>query len=1199
MQTPESSRAAPSSDTRAHGTVRWSALEGAALALALAKEAARASGPLLVCVADARTSDALAAALAFFTPGDLPVLAIPEREMLPYDSVSPASALTSERLSALVRLPTLDRGIIFATADLLLERLPPREWLQGASFDYAVGQRLGRDAFRRELVSAGYASVGEVREPGEFAVRGGLIDVFPAGSNEPVRIDLFDEEIDSLRHFDPDTQLSGDKLERIRLLPAHEFPFDEDSIARFRGAWRARFAGDPTASRIYAAVSKGFLPAGIEGWLPFFFEETQPLAAYLPENATVVTLANFDVALQASARAIESRHESLRHDVERPILPPGEAFFLPRAVRDSLAGRSQLRIGAAPSSPSPSKGEGWGEGRNKHARLRGAAPHPDPLPAEREEGEESAIGTIRKLPDLSLAPRADEPLRRFIDFAGRTTCVLLTAESPGRRETIREALERRGLQPAAIGNWEGFLAQRPALGLAVAELESGFLLPDEGIAVVPDVAVFGARAASRRRQRRAARDPAAIIRDLTDLSDGSPVVHQDHGVGRFRGLVTRKVDGNAIEFVLLEYAGGDKLYVPVASLDRLSRYLGADTEHAPLTRLGGSQWDRARSRAAKRARDTAAELLELYARRAARPGHAFAVNAVDWERFVEAFPFEETPDQERAIAEVVGDLESDHPMDRLVCGDVGFGKTEIALRAAFIAVMAGCQVAILVPTTLLADQHYQSFADRFADWPVRVALLSRFRSAKQQGEARSALADGRIDIVIGTHALLNRTMKFKSLGLVIVDEEHRFGVRHKERLRALRAEVDMLTLTATPIPRTLSMTIAGIRDLSIIATAPEARLPIKTSYGPWQDGPIRDGLLRELRRGGQTFVVHNEVRSIGTLAERIRRLVPEAQVRVGHGQMAERELENLMVDFHHRRFDVLVSTTIVESGLDIPSANTILINNAHRFGLAQLHQLRGRVGRSHHQAYAHLVVPPIEYLGRDARSRLEAITSAEELGAGFFLATQDMEIRGAGALLGESQSGQIEEVGLELYNRLLARAVATLKAGGEVSGEIELDSGCEVDLGDSALLPDDYIPNVHLRLVLYKRIASAEDDAALQDLATEIADRFGALPDPARRLFDIARLKQRAQALGISRIHAGPGSAQLDFEPKPSIDAGALIRLVQSDPKTFRLHGEKRLTLLRELPDFARRVEALGHVLDALARRSASSPRPAGDARVE
>jgi len=1122
---------------------RWPRLPAAAFALALAERAAEARGPLLALVPDARAADALAAALGFFLPRDVPVLTIPEREMLPYDVVSPPRELVSERLRALTRLPGLASGVAIATADLALERLPPRDWLAGAGFECAVGGRMDPDKLRGELIAAGYAAVAEVRAPGEFAIRGGLVDVFPTGTEQPVRIDLFDEEIDTLRYFDPDTQLSGERIERFGVLPAWEFPFRADGVRRFRQAWRARFAGDPMASEVYQSVSAGRIPAGIESWLPLFFDATATLADYLPEGTTVVETGGYREALAHAWDQIAERHEAARHDVTRPLLDPEEAFVPPDTVGAGLAACSRIEL------------------------------------------TDAEAGHVRPLPELAMNSRADEPLQRFMDFAEATPAVLFATESPGRRETVRELLAHRGLDPQLVDDWPGFRNARPPLGLAVAELAEGFTVEEAGLAVVPDAAVFGARAATRRQRRRPARDPATIIRDLTDLAEGAPVVHQDHGVGRFQGLVTRTVDQQTVEFVLLEYADGDRLYVPVSSLDRLSRYLGADAEHAPLTRLGTGQWDRARRRAAQRARDAAAELLELYARREARPGVSFQLDPGAWERFSQAFPFDETPDQHRAIGEILDDLTGDRPMDRLVCGDVGFGKTEVALRAAFVAVHAGYQVAVLVPTTLLADQHYRSFLDRFADWPVRVELLSRFRSAKQQAAIRESLADGRVDIVIGTHGLLGREIKFKSLGLVIVDEEHRFGVRHKERLRKLRAEVDMLTLTATPIPRTLSMTLAGIRDLSLIATPPEERLPIRTIVSQWQDAQVRDAVLREIRRGGQVFVVHNEVRSIGELADRIRRLVPEASVRIGHGQMAERELEALMVDFYHRRFDVLVSTTIVESGIDIPTANTILINNAHRFGLAQLHQLRGRVGRSHHQAYAYLLTPPEEYLGRDARARLDAVASMEELGAGFFLATQDLEIRGAGALLGDRQSGQIEEVGLDLYNQLLARAVETLKDGGEVTAEAELDAGCEIDLGEPALLPADYVPDVHVRLVLYKRIASAETEEDLEALGSELIDRFGPLPESARRLLSTARIKQAARRLGITAVRAGPDGGRIDFGSRPRIDPAALVALVQREPRVYRLQGEKRLTMRRELEDFPARVDAISGILAAITPR--------------
>ena len=1118
---------------------RWPRLPQAALALALAELAQQKDTPLLVLVADAREADRLAGALRFFTDEAVPLVNVPEREMLPYDIVSPPRALVSDRLRALTHLPRLKRGLVIATADVMLERLPPRAWLDGASFDYGVGQQLDIEHFQRTVSGAGYIAVTEVRAPGEFAVRGGLVDIFPAGVEMPLRIDLFDDRIDTLREFDPQTQLSGERLKRFTLLPAYEFPFDAAGIKRFRQAWRARFSGDPMNTDIYRAVSQERLPPGIENWLPLFHEDTAHLLDYVPAQSLCVELPEFGAALARGWAQIESRHENARHDQARPILAPFETFTSRDTVVERLTALNRLVPDGGP------------------------------------------LAGIEPLPELRSEPETKQPLQRFDEFLARCRNVLFGAETAGRRESVRERLAAATATPEFVESWPTYRTNPPHLGLAVAEWQEGFYLPDAGLALVPDAAVYGARAATRRR-RQAARDPATIIRDLTDLAEGSPVVHQDHGVGRFRGLVTQEVDGQTVEFVLLEYAGGDRLYVPVSSLERLSRYIGTDAEHAPLTRLGSGQWERARKRAATRARDAAAELLELYARRETRPAQSLAYDRDEWDRFTAAFPFDETPDQARAIAEVIADLTSERPMDRLVCGDVGFGKTEVALRAAFIAVQAGHQVALLAPTTLLADQHYRNFLDRFADWPVRIELLSRFRGAKQQAEIRKSLEEGRIDIIVGTHALLGREIRFKSLGLVIVDEEQRFGVRHKERLRALRAEVDMLTLTATPIPRTLSMTLAGIRDLSLIATAPEERLPIRTVVSQWQDAQIRDALMRELRRGGQVFVVHNEVRSIGELAERIQELAPEASVRVGHGQMSERELEALMVDFYHRRFDILVSTTIIESGIDIATANTILINNAHRFGLSQLHQLRGRVGRSHHQAYAYLITPPEEYLGRDAKARLDAIAGMEELGAGFFLATQDLEIRGAGALLGEQQSGQMQEIGLELYNRLLARAVKTLEAGGDIETETEFDAGCEIEMGESALLPDDYVPDVHMRLVLYKRIASAPDEEALEDLVAELVDRFGALPEAAQRLIDATRLKQRARRLGIRAIHADTGGARIDFGPEPAIDTAALIAQVQADPTHYRLQGEKRLIIRREVPDFAERYALISHMLTAL-----------------
>lgn len=1118
----------------------WAQMPLSALALSLCQTASAEDGPLAVLVADAHAADILQGALEFFAPDGLAILSPPEREMLPYDVVSPAREITSRRAQILSRLPGFRRGLVIITADLMLERLPPPAWLFANSLNLTQGNRLDLGAFRHQLVNAGYLAVSEVRAPGEFAIRGEVLDIYPSGLPAPVRLDLFDDEIETIRSFDPETQLSNTTLSEIILLPAWEFPNGSAALTRFRNAWRSRFTGDPMDSEIYRQISQGHIPPGIENWLPLFFDETASLPQYLPQNTTLYRFPEFNARLKETYQEIHRRYESERHDRNRPLLAPNELFYSPDQTHNALGIFKSIR------------------------------------------SQQRDDSNVVPLPNLELHPHAKEPLQAFLDYSNTLKKVVVCCDSAGRRETIREQLARRNLQPTMGASWQDAETSQAKLILGIGSLEDGFQAPSIGLAVIPEAAIFGSRVGVRRRSQKA-RDPATIIRDLTDLQDGTPVVHQDHGIGRFRGLVTRQVDNHRVEFALLEYAGNDRLYVPVASLERLSRYIGADAEHAPITQLGTGQWDRARRRAAARARDAAAELLELYARRQLRSGTAMTVDSDSWERFIQDFPFDETPDQQRASDQVVADLASSQPMDRLVCGDVGFGKTEIAFRAAFIAVHSGQQVAMLVPTTLLAEQHLRNFRDRFSGWPIRIELLSRFRKAADRAKLLNELSEGKVDIVIGTHALLNREIKFASLGLLIVDEEHRFGVRHKERLRKLRAEVDILTLTATPIPRTLSMTLSGIRELSIIATPPENRLPIQTTVCPWQDARLHDAITRELRRGGQVFVVHNEVRSISALAERINKLVPLARVKVAHGQMPERTLEQLMVDFYHRRFDILVATTIIESGIDIPTANTILIHNAHRFGLAQLHQLRGRVGRSHHQAYAYLITPPLDLLNHAAKSRLEAVQRMEELGAGFFLATQDLEIRGAGALLGEEQSGQLTEVGLDMYNRLLGRAVKTLQSGGTLPDNDGLDPEIEVDLGTEALLPSDYIPDVHLRLVLYKRIASAETLSALVELSEEIVDRFGSLPKSTQNLIEIARLKQWAKPIGITRISGGPTGIRLDFSSDPKLDAQALVQLVQSDPKQYRLRGSKQLEAHRQLETDSERFECVRLILQTIA----------------
>jgi transcription-repair coupling factor (superfamily II helicase) len=1125
----------------------WGQLYGTAPALAIAEAAAGHTGPVVAVAGSPRQADQLAGEIAFFAGPELEVLALPDAETLPWDAFSPHPDITSRRLATLARLPGLRGGVVVVAAQTLLQRLPPAAWTATQGMAIRLGDRLDAVALRQQLQGAGYLAVPQVAEHGEFALRGSLLDLYPMGSELPYRIDLFDDVVDSIRCFDPGTQRSLDKLERIRLLPGREYPFSDDAIRGFRARFRERFPGDPSRVGVYRDVGEGIAAGGLEYYLPLFFESLDTLADYLPAGALLIEAEPLGPALAEAWQGVLERHDQLAHDLDRPILAPAEVFCPPADLGAALAAYPTVRISAF-------KQLGGG------ADL-GAAPPPP----------------------LKLDARAPQPAAALLDFlAGFEGRVLFTAESPGRREMLRELLAGHGVAAAPHSGWPAFLEGDAAIGLAIAPLEEGLVLPAAGLAVVAESQLFGERVRQRVRRRRGARDPEAVIRELADLRAGAPVVHVDHGVGRYLGLVTLELQDRKGEFLALEYAGGDKLYVPVQSLDLISRYTGASPESAPLHRLGGEQWQKARRRAAERVRDAAAELLDLHARRAARQGHRFSLPAQEYGAFREAFPFDETPDQRQAIEAVIGDMTEARPMDRVICGDVGFGKTEVALRAAFVAVQDGRQVAMLVPTTLLAQQHYQTFSDRFADWPVRVEALSRFRSPRQVERVLEGLRSGTVDIVIGTHKLLQHTVAFKQLGLIIIDEEHRFGVRDKERLKLLRAEVDVLTLTATPIPRTINMALGGLRDLSLIATPPTDRLAVQTFVTEWQDGLIREACLREIRRGGQVYFLHNEVQTIEQQAARLAELVPEARIRIAHGQMRERELEQVMLDFYHRRFNVLVCTTIIESGIDVPTANTIVVQRADKLGLAQLHQLRGRVGRSHHRAYAYLVTPPRNAMTADAVKRLEAIESLEALGAGFTLATHDLEIRGAGELLGEEQSGQIHEVGFSMYLELLQRAVEALRSGREPDLDRPFDHGVEVELGVAALLPEDYVPDVHTRLVLYKRIAGAADHAALQDLQVELIDRFGLLPAAAQTLVRVAQIRQHALRLGIRRIEANAAGGSLLFRDDTPVEPMALITLIQSDARRYRLDGQDKLRFNLDLSDPKKRFETVHRLLDRL-----------------
>jgi transcription-repair coupling factor (superfamily II helicase) len=1139
--------------------IHWRELYGSSLGLAAAEAARRHPGPVLILAADTPEASRLEYELRFFT-GDAPerpVLSFPDWETLPYDSFSPHQDIVSQRLATLYQLPGLKQGVLVVPVSTLMNRLPPRRYLQAHSLILDRGDELDLNEMRRRLENSGYRCVSQVMEHGEFAVRGGLLDLFPMGSALPYRIDFFDEQVDSLRTFDPETQRSLDAVDNIRLLPAREFPLDEEAVTRFRQNYRLRFEGNPQNSPLYRDVSDGLAPPGIEYYLPLFFDETASLLDYLSEETLVIATAGVTAAAEHFWQEINERYESLRYNPERPLLAPADAFIAPEALHQAMSGFRRVEV------------DPFAESANGHS-CRFATRAPPPLPI------------------VARAEQPAETLLRFMNgFAGR---LLFAAESPGRRETLLDLLKGHDLQPALVEGWQSFLTGDARLGLTVAPLEQGLLLDDPPLAIISEAQLFGEQALQRRRRRTArTRDADAVIRDLTELDLGAPVVHEDHGVGRYLGMQTLTVGGITTEFITIEYAGGDKLYVPVSSLHLISRYSGAAPEQAPLHKLGSDQWVKAKRRAAEKVRDVAAELLDIYARRAARQGHAFAAPDAQYRAFTAAFPFEETPDQESAINATLSDMTRAQPMDRLICGDVGFGKTEVAMRAAFLAVQGGRQVAVLVPTTLLAQQHYQNFQDRFADWPVRIESLSRFRSAKEQSAVLQGLESGTVDIVIGTHKLLQSKLAFKRLGLVIVDEEHRFGVRQKEWLKSLRSEVHILTLTATPIPRTLNMALSGMRDLSIIATPPSRRLAIKTFVREWDGGLIREACLRELKRGGQVYFLHNEVKTIDKTARELAALVPEARIQIAHGQMRERDLERVMLDFYHHRFNVLVCTTIIETGIDIPNANTIIIHHADHFGLAQLHQLRGRVGRSHHQAYAYLVVPPRKLMTADAVKRLEAIESLEDLGAGFTLATHDLEIRGAGELLGEEQSGQMHEIGYTLYTQLLERAVQALKSGREPRLDAPLNHGAEVDLRLPALIPDDYLPDVHARLVMYKRIASADSQEALDELQVEMIDRFGLLPEPAKNLFRATALKLRAQALGIRKLEAGPTGGRLLFDSEPNVDPAVVIRLIQTQPKTYKLDGQDKLRFTMEMPEREQRFAALETLLDRLSAKPAAA----------
>lgn len=1129
---------------------------GSADALLLAQLARRElqDGKLTAIVtADANDAQRLLDELAFFAP-ELRCALFPDWETLPYDTFSPHQDLISERLATLWRILQREADVVLVPASTALYRVAPPSFLAGYTFHFRVQQKLDEAKLKAQLTLAGYNHVTQVVSPGEYAVRGGLIDLFPMGSPVPYRVDLFDDEVDSIRTFDPDSQRSLYPVPEVRLLPGREFPMDDEARARFRSRWRELLEGDPTKSRIYKDMGNGVATAGIEYYLPLFFEETATVFDYLGEQSAVVLHGDLEPAFQRFWQDTRDRFRLVQGDPERPVLPP-EALFL--------------------------SAEQFYTRANAHAQL-----------AVRNAAQDVADSAwVQALPDLSVVRGADDPLARFKQHTERTpNQVLVLAESAGRRESLLDFLRASHLTLPAFDSLAEFLASDEKLGIATAALASGFSWVEEAVDLVTETELFAqAPTARRRKKQEQVSDVEALIKDLSELNLGDPVVHAQHGIGRYRGLMSMDVGQGSTEFLHLEYADKATLYVPVSQLHLISRYTGVGAEEAPLHKLGSGQWEKAKRRAAEQVRDTAAELLNLYARRAARQGHAFRFSAQDYETFANDFGFEETADQNAAIHAVIQDMVSPHPMDRLVCGDVGFGKTEVALRAAFIAITGGKQVAFLAPTTLLAEQHFQTLVDRFGKWPVKVAEMSRFRSTREINTALKGLEDGSIDIVVGTHKLLSQSTKFKNLGLLIIDEEHRFGVRHKEAIKAMRAEVDVLTLTATPIPRTLGMALEGLRDLSVIATAPQRRLAIKTFVRNEGNGVIREAVLRELKRGGQVYFLHNEVETIQNRREALERLLPEARIAVAHGQMPERDLERVMREFVQQRHNVLLCSTIIETGIDVPTANTIVIARADKFGLAQLHQLRGRVGRSHHQAYAYLMVPDIEGLTKQASQRLDAIQAMEELGSGFYLAMHDLEIRGAGEVLGENQSGNMLEVGFQLYNEMLSEAVRSLKAGKEPDLLAPLSVTTEINLHAPALLPDDYCGDVHLRLSFYKKLATAKNVDQIDRLLEEIVDRFGKLPPQAQTLVDVHRLRVLARPYGVVKVDAAPTVIHITFKQNPPIEPLAIIHLVQKN-KHIKLAGNDKLRIEKELKDPKERAQMVRDVLRSLGQPKVAEP---------
>ncbi|MDN3610350.1 transcription-repair coupling factor [Vibrio ostreicida] len=1119
-------------------------LHGASLALAIAELANQHSSHTLLAVPDPQLALKLLQEVEPFT--DQQVTLFPDWETLPYDNFSPHEEIISDRIAKLYQLPTQRSGITIVPINTLLQRQSPRDFLMQHTLMIEIGAQYSLEKLRIQLEKSGYRQVEQVFGPGEYASRGSILDLFPMGTKHPFRIDFFDDEIDTIRTFDPDNQRSIEEVTDIRLLPAHEFPTTESAIEDFRIRWRQKFEARREPESVYMQVSKGTWPAGIEYWQPLFFEQTGTLFDYIADDSQLITVGDLDSAIDHFLHDVDYRYDQRKIDPLRPLLPPEDLWL----KKDELFGHFKRLPQVQLSTQAIAE---------KQGRINPA---------------------ISPLPELAVQHQHKEPmsaLRQFSEhYSGK---VVFSVESEGRREALLELLSQIKLRPVEQENFFAAVSSQHPLSLILSSAEHGFLYGDEQVALICESDLLGDRVHQRRRKDRKSTNNDAVIRNLAELKPGQPVVHIDHGIGRYIGLQTLEAGGLITEYVTLEYQSDAKLYVPVAALNLISRYSGGAEDSAPLHKLGGEAWTKARRRAAEKVRDVAAELLDVYAKRELKPGYKFALDRGQYATFKAGFPFEETEDQSMTINAVMSDMCQAKAMDRLVCGDVGFGKTEVAMRAAFLATDNGKQVAVLVPTTLLAQQHFENFRDRFANLPIRVEVLSRFKTAKEQKQVLQDIEDGKVDLVVGTHKLLSNDIKFKDLGLLIVDEEHRFGVRQKEKMKAIRTDVDILTLTATPIPRTLNMAMSGMRDLSIIATPPARRLAIKTFVRQSDDATIKEAVLREIMRGGQVYYLHNQVETIDKVAADLEKLIPEARVTVAHGQMRERELERIMNDFYHQRFNLLVCTTIIETGIDVPTANTIIMDRADHLGLAQLHQLRGRVGRSHHQAYAYLLTPHPKAMTKDAIKRLDAIASLEDLGAGFTLATHDLEIRGAGELLGDEQSGQIQSVGFTLYMEMLEQAVNALKEGKEPALDDLLRDQTEIEMRLPALLPDDYIPDINTRLSMYKQIASVSVKSELDDLKVELIDRFGLLPDAAKNLLCVSEMKLKAANLKVKKIEAHDKGGFIEFYPDADINPTYLVKLLQSQPQKFSMEGPTKFKFGVTLTDRRKRIQFVGELL--------------------